>query len=56
MHALEQRIEAIEGVIVRKHKTNDISRRHAAISGIGPITASAIAATIADPAAFKSGR
>jgi transposase len=28
----------------------------ASIPGIGPITASAIAATIADPSAFKSGR
>jgi transposase len=43
-------------VIVREHKTNAISRRLASIPGIGPITASAIAATIADPSAFKSGR
>ena len=56
LHALEQRIEAIEGVIVREHKASDISRRLATIPGIGPITASAISATIADPAAFKSGR
>lgn len=56
LHALEQRIEAIEEVIVREHKANPVSRRLATIPGIGPITASAISATIADPSAFKSGR
>jgi hypothetical protein len=56
LHALEQRIEAVEAVIVREHKTNAVSRRLASIPGIGPITASAIAATVADPSAFKSGR
>ena len=56
LHALEQRIQAIEGMIVREHKANPASRRLATIPGIGPITASAIAATITDPLAFKSGR
>jgi transposase len=56
LQALEKRIEAIEKVIVREHKVNAVSRRLATIPGIGPITASAIAATIADPSAFKSGR
>jgi transposase len=56
LHALETRIEAIEAVIMREHKANAVSRRLASIPGIGPITASAIAATIADPSAFKSGR
>jgi transposase len=37
-------------------KANAVSWRLATIPGIGPITASAIAATIADPGAFKSGR
>ncbi len=56
LHGLETRIEATEGVIVREHKANPVSRRLATIPGIGPITASAIAATIANPSAFKSGR
>lgn len=56
LHGVGQRIEAIETVIVREHKANPVSRRLATIPGIGPITASAIAATIADPTAFKSGR
>jgi transposase len=41
---------------VRAHKADVVSRRLATIPGIGPITATAIAATIADPAVFKSGR
>jgi transposase len=56
LHALEQRIEIIEKAIVREHKENEISRRLATIPGIGPITASAMAATIADASLFKSGR
>jgi len=56
LHSLEQRIETIEEVIVREHKANAVSLRLATIPGIGPITASAITATIADPSAFKSGR
>ena len=56
LRALEVRIEAIEGVIMREHKSNAVSRRLATIPGIGPITASAIVATIVDPSAFKSGR
>lgn len=56
LQSVEQRIEAIENVIVREHKANPVSRRLATIPGIGPITASAIAATIADPSAFRSGR
>jgi len=56
LHSLDQRIKAIEVAIVRENKTNAVSRRLTTIPGIGPITASAIAATIPDPAAFKSGR
>jgi transposase len=56
LRTLEVRIEAVEGVIMREHKASAVSRRLATIPGIGPITASAIAATIVDPSAFKSGR
>ena len=56
LRALEARIEAVERVIMREHKSNAVSRRLATFPGIGPITASAIAATIVDPSAFKSGR
>jgi len=38
------------------HRSNEVSRRLESIPGIGPITASALAATITDPSVFKSGR
>jgi transposase len=43
LRALEVRIEAVEEVIMREHKSNAVSRRLATIPGIGSITASAIA-------------
>jgi transposase len=56
LQGIEARIGTIEAVIVREHKANAVSLRLATIPGIGPITASAISATIANPATFKSGR
>jgi len=38
------------------HRSNELSRRLETIPGIGPITASAIAATVTDASLFKSGR
>jgi transposase len=42
--------------ILAWHRTNALSQRLETIPGIGVITASAIAATISDPASFRSGR
>jgi len=53
---LETRIAAIEAQIVAWHQTNSVSQRLATIPGIGPIIATAIAATVAEPGAFQSGR
>jgi transposase len=50
------RIGAIERNIQLWHHSNEQSRRLETIPGIGPITASAIAATITDPSLFTSGR
>jgi len=50
------KIEAIEKEIVAAHRAEEASRRLASIPGIGPIIASAIAASVPDPAIFKSGR
>ena len=44
------RIDAIEKDITARHKANEI------VPGIGALIASAIAATVPDPSAFKSGR
>jgi transposase len=50
------RIGVIERKILVWHRSNEQSRRLETIPGIGPITASAIAATITDPSLFTSGR
>jgi transposase len=38
------------------HCSNDLSRRLAAIPGVGPLIATALVASIPDPGAFRSGR
>ena len=54
--ALDRRMKEIEGAILAWHKDNEASRRLATIPGVGPITASAIVATITDPFQFHSAR
>ena len=49
VHDAEKRINAC-------HRSNEVSRRLETIPGIGPITASALAASITDAEMFKSGR
>lgn len=53
---LKGRIDALDKAILRWHRKNPESRRLATIPGIGPITASALSATITDASQFKSGR
>lgn len=54
MLALE--IERLDRHLTGWHRSSDVSRRLATIPGIGVITATALAATIGDPAMFRSGR
>jgi transposase len=54
--ACDQRIEALEKEIVAWHRSCEASRNLATIPGIGPITASVLAATVTDPGLFKNGR
>lgn len=56
LEALDRRVKEIELAIVAWHKDNEASRRLATIPGVGPITASAIVATITDPFQFHSAR
>ncbi|HUB49907.1 MAG TPA: IS110 family transposase [Acetobacteraceae bacterium] len=56
LQALEQRIAQAEAAIMAGHKQNEASRRLAAIPGVGPITASAIVATVGDASQFRSAR
>lgn len=50
------RIDELERELVAWHRTNEVSRRLATIPGVGPVTATALAATVPDPSAFSSGR
>jgi transposase len=54
--ALHQEIHAIELRINAWHRSNEASRRLETIPGIGPVIASALAASISDPEVFKNGR
>src|SRR5215216_3555760 len=56
LEAVDAQIDAVEAKITTWHKANPTSQRLATIPGIGPLIASAITATVADPAAFRSGR
>ena len=53
---LNRRIDDIERRIRCWHAQDETSRRLATIPGIGPITASALAATVPDPSVFRNGR
>jgi transposase len=53
---IEEAIAALEKQLMAWHKTNAVSQRLASIPGIGPIIATAIATTVADPGVFRSGR
>lgn len=54
--ALAESIETFEAEIVAHARRDETARRLATIPGIGPITASLIAATVADISVFKSAR
>jgi len=53
---LDQQVRELEVQIQVWHRANDASRKLAEIPGIGPITASALVASIGDAKAFDDGR
>ena len=53
---LQARIKALEVELLAWHRATEESRRLETIPGVGFITATAIAATVTDPAHFRSGR
>jgi error-prone DNA polymerase len=55
-NALARSIEAFETEIVAHARNDETARRLATIPGIGPVTASLIAATVTDISLFKSAR
>jgi len=56
LRALATEIDRLEAQILAWHRKDETSRRLATIPGIGPITASAIAAAVPDASLFRSGR
>jgi transposase len=53
---LDRQVGELEVEIQRWHKENEASKKLAKIPGIGPITASALVASIGDARTFKNGR
>jgi transposase len=56
LQAVQTMIGSIEKRIIVQHRSNEASKRLESIPGIGVIGATAIAATVPDPKAFRSGR
>ena len=56
LDCLEQEVRKIEHQLLAWHRQNAASQRLETIPGIGLITATALAASVPDPAVFKSGR
>ena len=56
LDATSKRIDEVEARINAWHKANPVSQRLATIPGIGALIGTAIAATVADPAAFRNAR
>ena len=56
LRTLGAELERLEAKILEWHPANATSRRLATIPGIGPITASAITATVPDVSLFRTGR
>lgn len=53
---LEEEILALDRTLLEWHRQSEVSRRLAAIPGVGIITATAMVATVSDPGQFRSGR
>ena len=56
LQGVDHQVYEIESQIVAWHRVNENSRKLAKIPGIGPITASAMVASLGDAKSFKNGR
>ncbi len=56
LRRLQEQILEFDRVIMAWHRSNDASRRLDAIPGVGPMLATALVASVADPKVFRSGR
>ncbi|PYV73610.1 MAG: IS110 family transposase [Acidobacteria bacterium] len=53
---LEQRIAKVEEQVQQIHRGNALCQKIAAVEGVGPVTATAVVAAIADGRTFHNGR
>jgi transposase len=56
LRLLKAQILACDRRIMAWHRSNETSKRLDAIPGVGPVLATALVASVADPRAFRSGR
>ena len=56
LEGLDAKIDAVEATIAKASAQNPICRLLDAVPGVGPLIASAIAASVPDPGVFRSGR
>jgi len=56
LRRLKEQILEFDRMIMTWHRSHEASRRLDAIPGVGPVLATALVASIADPKAFRSGR
>lgn len=56
LESLEKKIRTLDAKLMAWHRNEPRSRKLAAIPGIGPITATALAMKVADPSQFQSAR
>jgi transposase len=54
--SLKEQIVAFDRMIMAWHRSDETSRRLRYIPGVGPILATALVASVADPKVFRSGR
>ena len=56
LRRLKEQILEFDRMIMAWHRSNEASKRLDAIPGVGPMLATALVASVADPKAFRSGR
>jgi transposase len=56
LRSIEDKLVELERDLLAWHRTNEVSQRLTTVPGVGPITATAIAASVGDPAYFRSAR
>ncbi len=54
--ALDERIARVDGRLKQSLAESDLCQRLAQVEGVGPMIATAMAAAVSDPTAFKNGR